>query len=621
VDEPAAEDRLDQLDLGQLRPYFSIHILECVTDNLDGAFLTLTHFLRQQSSDPGRSISAELTAETYIPDVHKNNDAGNEILTHWGFDKLYGLSRRRTQTPSWAAAESRIVDTYNELCLVLGRGRLVAIRSETVSSETLLGWAGKATTPYQLLPHEVLNGTFEGNGTTVWMKGVHRRRENKPDSKALSGIRLQETPDVQEAASFALSAMAINVIPADDDAIVRGRLVISAKKSSVSLKAMPNLEMFLAATQETLDMLEKSLAAEEPPDCPFPDFAAPTKNLTNVFGAYDIRIASPEEIQGQPHFDQPTLERAELLREAVLEVDGDDASPVARMAVGRAGATTGVLHLRPRAVKGGRFDLEILYSGRSTEPYTRSVKEALGDGDLISIYYQSGHVLQDGALVRENLNVRPFTNIEFVDFGKFNILREKPPTRGDQKIHNSIGRNDDDSLFSWVASHYTEGWLICDDGPGEIADFLHLRECGTLNAIHVKAAHKKTRGRGIAVTRFEVLVSQAEKNTKQLKADRLVATLRSLRIKRPACWRDGVRVDSRAEFLAHLQARVASDKTYVTLIQPHLLEATYKGARAAIDQSTPTRDSNSLKLLDSLLTSTQRTITLDWDGLKVIGSK
>jgi hypothetical protein len=46
----------------------------------------------------------------------------------------------------------------------------------------------------------------------------------------------------------------------------------------------------------------------------------------------------------------------------------------------------------------------------------------------------------------------------------------------------------DTPLFGWVVQHYSQDWLICDDGPGEVADFVHIGEDDTLSFIHVKKA-------------------------------------------------------------------------------------------------------------------------------------
>jgi hypothetical protein len=618
-DPSSDRPELAQLDLTQLRPYFSITIIECTSDDPRRAFDSLQRFLRREAGKPGRATSVEPLAEVEYGEDGGADTAPIGAFIALGFDRVYGLVRRRTGPPAWAPGDSNFIDTVNQLTLAMTRNRLVAIRTEMISSPALLSWVAKPTTPYRALAPEILDGTFSGDSTMVWLQGVHRRRASKADFKALGGSRLQDAMDPLDDASYAMSAVAINLVPATESAVLRGRLTISSDKSSIAFKSMSTLFDFVVATEETLSMLEKSITTEEPLDATFPELATRERDLSRVRGAYDIRIASPEEIQGMPGADEATVERAELLRSCVLEVEGDPGSAAARVTVGANGASAGRLTVTPEAVRGGGFELSVRLSGTPTdELQTRALRDAFTDGDLVSVYYESGHMIRNRQILRENLNSPAFTSIEFVPFDGFDVMREKPRAYGDQAIHDAIG--DDDSLFSWVVARFSPGLLVCDDGAGEIADFLHLDDEGTLTAIHVKGANSKAPTRRIAVTAFEVLVSQATKNIKRLRTEALESALRSPRIPRPACWRDGMRVPDRADFLDELSMRVARDKSRVVLVQPHLLESTYHAARAAVDAGTPGRDGSSLLLLDNLLHSTRRTVVSFWDELGVIGT-
>jgi hypothetical protein len=123
------------------------------------------------------------------------------------------------------------------------------------------------------------------------------------------------------------------------------------------------------------------------------------------------------------------------------------------------------------------------------------------------------------------------------------------------------------------------------------------------------------------VTRFEQVVSQAEKNSgflmdNEALADRLDAP----RAVNAATWYNGHRIGP-AEFVTALRTRKRLDKTFVVIVQPHLLRAVHDKARAAIEDGPPTRDSYSLMLLDDLLHSTRQTIDARSDGLTVICSE
>jgi len=40
--------------------------------------------------------------------------------------------------------------------------------------------------------------------------------------------------------------------------------------------------------------------------------------------------------------------------------------------------------------------------------------------------------------------------------------------------------------FAWVVEKVGPGWLTCDDGSGEVADFVHIAPDETLTLLHVK---------------------------------------------------------------------------------------------------------------------------------------
>ena len=90
-----------------------------------------------------------------------------------------------------------------------------------------------------------------------------------------------------------------------------------------------------------------------------------------------------------------------------------------------------------------------------------------------------------------------------------------------------IGDARDKSLFGLVVRHWPNleergeqtGWLVCDDGAMESADFIHLDEASEvpeLTLIHVKGSGSKVEERGISVSDYEVVVGQAVKNLRHL---------------------------------------------------------------------------------------------------------
>lgn len=622
----AAKENLGEVRIEQLRLYFSVTILERTSDDEEGAFDELVEFIRESAKSLGRSVSVKLIAETIVGGPKDTmNDGTATALSSLGFDRLHALARRRQAKPSWVKNDSDLLDTINELTLTLARERLIAIRSDIMSAAKIVKWANKYSTPFRPLIPEVLEGAFNGDAKTIWAQGVHRQRSTKPDSKTLGGTRLQDTYDATDDFSYVVAAMRLNYAPPKSDAALAGSLTITPDRSHISSKALPDFPTFAAATDEAFNILEKSLSGESPPDPVLPGYARREKDLNKVRGAFDVRVISTHEIESiSLGEEREQLEmQAELLRMSLGDVRGQAASSTARVDVLKNGSIEGELIL---SLTAGRSNVELSVGigrtpGSGTSQHVSLIRDILLDSDLISIYYETGHSYSSGQVSSQNLNPEPFKGVIFKDFSNYSIVHEKPRAHGDNRIHAKIADGNDRSIFAWIVKeHFKEGWLICDDGAGEVADFLHIANNGTLSAIHVKAAGSHSPNRRIAVTRFEEVVSQAEKNVKLLSQDVLLALLSPGRIQEPACFVDSQRVPDRSEFLEQLQLRLPTDLTHVYLVQPHLLQNRYQDARKASADGTPTSDSLSLALLENLLHSTSRTIRGSCDELFVIGA-
>lgn len=604
-------------DLADLTPTFSVTALYCHPDaDPAAAFRSLIEFLRTTLDTHGRAQSVRCLGEIVLDESDQVEGVGS--MLELGIDGMFGSVRERRTFPSWSGDRQDVVDVTNQLTLVVRRGSFVIVHTP-VSDQALRKWLRRFNKLYRYLPSAVLRGTFRGDGKTVWLRGVHRRRITKADSKTIGGLRVQDALDDDDDASFALSAAAIDYVPGDESALVRGRMTVSPPRSRIYWKFQVDLPTFVAAAAETVDLLDKVLAAE-PRDELFPQLAVPESDLDNVYGAYDVSITDPDELFDMPDPEGDLAERAELLRNSFLEVRGLGDSPAFTAVVGYEGAEVGTLSIKPIA-RGDGFDLDVRFAATpSNDTKTREIRDAIGDGDLMKVHYESGHTFDEHQINLQNQTAPPFANLEFADFSAYKVAQEKPPFRGDQAIHDNIGKNGDLSLFAWVVEQYPNGWLVCDDGAGEIADFLHLVD-GTLTAIHVKGAHNASPDRYVSVTAYQEVVGQAVKNLRLLTTESLVGRFASPRIARPAAWFDGVRVSDLSGFVTELRARSTRCRTRVMIVQPHLLSSVHDAARAAAEADAPTRNSRSLALLDGLLRSARKSVISLWDDLTVIGSE
>ncbi len=250
-------------------------------------------------------------------------------------------------------------------------------------------------------------------------------------------------------------------------------------------------------------------------------------------------------------------------------------------------------------------------------PSVRLILEALHYSDLITVYYESGHAVSAGSIYSTTIRPAPFPNWQWRDFSNYDVTREKPPFAKTQEIHDAIARDGDDSLFAWVVKHLgSDGWLTCDDGTGEIADFVRYEGNGAVSFIHVKAATSASPNRPVKVTSFEVVTSQATKNLPYLNIETLIDKLSNPGTPAPACWYNGTRIADRTELIEYLKERPAQAPWSIIIIQPQMTKRRYEHVAALHNSVERTR----LKLLETMLNSARGTVTGLGADLEVIGS-
>jgi hypothetical protein len=134
----------------------------------------------------------------------------------------------------------------------------------------------------------------------------------------------------------------------------------------------------------------------------------------------------------------------------------------------------------------------------------------------VKIYYDSGHTLAKGRFYENGFNDQPF-DWRFEPMAGFSIDREKPLIGRALGIAG-IGRVQDKSLFGLVVHQlFHMGWLVCDDGSMELADFIHIDEATrTITLVHAKGSGSTSPTREVSVWDYEVVVSQAVKNLRHL---------------------------------------------------------------------------------------------------------
>lgn len=584
-----------ELRLVDLQPYVSLLVLWIdATADPSRAFDALVKRAHERRAVAGAEVSVVATGL----------DAAAVARTGADFDQVTATVWQRRRAASWATAGSSFVDVEHQLMICLRRGRLLALTGPDQVRSAVLRWVdSQPRPPVRRLPAGVLNAAFLGKGEskTMWLRNVRGRTASRPSAKTLTGVDLGAALDPIGDASFALSAARVELPDDDRRRVFTGTVGTAPRSSRVWGRQARDAVEFLIAVDEALGVLQTTVDVGD--------------EVTNPYGLLCLQVDGIEGVRGGFEFGWPQLadledaavtpERVEAVR--ALERVTVTTEPVPGSAdvlldVGFDGCSAGRLRVSVRTDR-DRVRLAIGNHGDGTDPVAVSaIRDALrGAGDW-SIHYMSGHAIFDGAVYQVRRETAPFEGWGFEDFSGYRVDREKPPGSTPEKIHAAIGRAGDDSLFAWVANTYRRGVLLCDDGPGEVADFLHLDDDGTLSFIHVKAAGTRSPRRQIAVAHYEVVVGQAVKNLVNLDRARLQDRLNRSPIRVPAAWHQGVRVTGRQEFLDSLACWEPTDPVEVVVVQPHVTGARLHALRA-MPANTPDADLHRLRLLDTLLNS------------------
>lgn len=213
----------------------------------------------------------------------------------------------------------------------------------------------------------------------------------------------------------------------------------------------------------------------------------------------------------------------------------------------------------------------------------------LRDSEHVKVYYDSGHAIANG-----NCYLAGWTdhilNWEFRDLRKYNIWQEKPELNGAQKLADRIDVPNDPSLFAYVQKVlFKQGWLACDDGAMELADFIHLDSTSNrVTLIHVKGAGTSKGFKQLSVCDYEVVVSQGVKNIRHLTPAKLADALEAGSKKdiARAIWFDGVRKANREAMIKAIRNLPANAQRTLLILQPRLSKTEHDHCKAGMASST-----------------------------------
>ncbi len=532
-------------------------------------------------------------------------------------DKLYAkfLHYSELRAPGWYAGEGEVQDRLNHLIVACQLGQQVAIyvsdsRKRTAATRRIKAGPGNGLGALRLLGPGRLNAAFvRGPARTLWLSGIHTRVSVKPDNKILSGLDLRDALDPLGDQSYYFTA-ARSSVPA-----LGLPVGVSPRGSRIWVGATSNWNDFVQTVASVLYHLD---ATTERDRKPLPVLAIAAIQPPELAEAHEVAFLPPELAAETDLADEVKEQMERWAYQAdlkILEAKGD--ALCASVILDDVSLGTLKLNLDTSDALNVKIEAEVVPDPDCPDEfiaYQEELKEVAQNERWIKIWYESGHTLTEGAIFEIRHRDQPFTDFQWADLTGYEAKVEKfwkgSFPEEPQKLIGTKG-----SLFCWTKNHWPipkapyksggGGWLACDDGAMEIADFIHLDTEGKvpiLTLIHVKAAKNDSPGRGISVATYEVVVGQAVKNLRYLDRLNLDVGLRAGLGKQigKLVWFN--RDDStREEMLEALEAIGSNYRRMIVIFQPHIAQSKLEEVRKAISEGKRHEDKGRLRQLDTLL--------------------
>jgi hypothetical protein len=465
---------------------------------------------------------------------------------------------------------------------------------------------------------EIEAAFVEGKVRTLWLSGAHRRSLVKPDAKVLSGAELESALDPLDDQSYFYSSVrttSTNAELAND-----GRHAIvgaSPKHGRIWLGPSKDWDEFTGRLVKVLRQAQKSLDGGSAGFSPIPVLARPTNDVSQVEDPYDVAIIVPEQLLAE-EFDRRDDDRwlHQFADQVLFEISGTKGSPNFRAKVMWGDEEFGNLSFKFEEKPNGTIGVDIEKEEWDlNKDHQADILKICRNPENLTIYFDTGHTFSRGQFYQTQFRDAAFTDWKWIDMksARVNVKQEKP-LDGRRFAVENIGNAADTSLFGLIVTHWpiseelsgSTGWLVCDDGAGESADFIHLDDTSgnaKLTLIHAKGSGSEKEDRQISVPDYEVVVGQAVKNLRHIDRGLLHEKLKANGdgVLRTAVWLDGIRQEDRTEFLASLSA-IGSDMTLeVVVLQPRVREAEMSKLRQKMKKGEESPSTLRLQQLDALL--------------------
>ena len=526
-----------KIQLDELKPYVSLILARIpdahVEEGVAGAVLNDVKELLQLGT-AGRRVLVGMQDPQPValpvipPGADSISDPAEAGQMEVGF--LHYTEERR---PGWYAGSAEaIVDRVNHLVVVCRYNRQFAIcLSDPGRRDVILANVGDKDHPglaaLGTIDAGVMNKAFvsDHEARTLWLSGIHTPVKAKPDSKVLSGLDLRDALDPLGDQSYYFTAIRCG------SAIAQGKrpmVGVVPRGSRVWTGTTNSWDDFIGTVGRLLQRLEATNTQREID--PLPVLAEWVEDKHDVKGPFDLAFSLPEPLSDEMAIEQELWGEADqwTYKSRFDLLPGECTQDWLTARAILEGRPIGLvkLELEFLALGNVRFRVQTEQDPECPPDEAKLFKnlmETAARRGWFKIWYDSGHVIADGAVFKPRHRDDPFRGFEWIDFGDCDVKKEKPWGYKEEVKYDSIGGGK--SLFSWVLKHPADlglpkdTWLACDDRSMEVADFIGfaVKDTGpVLSLIHVKGAHSDKADRGISVAAYEVVTAQAVKNLRNL---------------------------------------------------------------------------------------------------------
>lgn len=496
------------LVLGSLKPYQSFILAEI-----------------RQETDP-KALVGEILSDLKIylkiqtaPEYSLLNqvDAQNIDMLVVGI-----LHYSEERPPTWTY-QTGMLDRLNHLAVVCVYDGYVAIylsesKRKGVITSSIRSGNGIGLGKLEVISPDQLNAAFvQGPARTLWLSGTHRRTTIKADNKILSGLDLRDAIDPLGDQTYYFTAA--RCVPLGF--YLHKPVGVAPRKSHIWMGASRSWDEFLTAVTKVLSRLEETSTSLH---SPFPILAVSASDPNLVYSPFDIALIPPEIYIDDPTMDAQERQEMELWgyysNIKITQINQENNS--FDIEISREGQLLGEANVSLDIKLPNEVDWVVTEKSIEDE-FEDLYWEAISmirRKTHIKIWLESGHTISDGEIFEVRHRDMPFDDIVWANLLDFEVGREKPDPLQD------VGNQK--SLFDWMLKYWPNldaseqkagGWLACDDGSMEMADFIHLDETVTpavLSLIHVKASGSSKDTRQISVSDYEVVTGQAVKNLRYL---------------------------------------------------------------------------------------------------------